>query len=355
MFEDMTFAALLDAGKRQVSDDVLKSEGSLVYNAIAALAYELEKLYIQADWIMKQADPAKADYENLVTLAAARAVYPAEATHAQVRMKADAAVPVGSRFSLSAYNYVVLEEMTDHTYNYRMQCEEAGSGPNELRGELVAIDYVDGLSSAAITELLVAGKDADGRDELYYKYLDSFKENSFGGNIAEYKERLMSFDGIGGAKIYPAWNGPGTVKAVLIGADYAPVSEYLIQEIQEAMMPVPAEGYGIAPIGHTVDIASAIGVSIAITTNVTFRPGYSWATLRTKIEDAVKNYLLSIRKEWPDGEALDKSTIYISRTEAAILDVNGVLDVSETAINGMAANLVLEPDQIPVYGRVDSA
>ena len=140
MFEDMTFAALLDAGKRQVSDDVLKSEGSLVYNAIAALAYELEKLYIQADWIMKQADPAKADYENLVTLAAARAVYPAEATHAQVRMKADAAVPVGSRFSLSAYNYVVLEEMTDHTYNYRMQCEEAGSGPNELRGELVAID-----------------------------------------------------------------------------------------------------------------------------------------------------------------------------------------------------------------------
>ena len=73
----------------------------------------------------------------------------------------------------------------------------------------------------------------------------------------------MSFDGIGGAKIYPAWNGPGTVKAVLIGADYAPVSEYLIQEIQEAMMPVPAEGYGIAPIGHTVDIASAIGVSIA--------------------------------------------------------------------------------------------
>ena len=45
MFEDMTFAALLDAGKRQVSDDVLKSEASLVYNAIAALAYELKVIY----------------------------------------------------------------------------------------------------------------------------------------------------------------------------------------------------------------------------------------------------------------------------------------------------------------------
>ena len=87
LFENMTFDALLEAGKQQVSNGVIKSEGSLVHNALAAMAYELEKLYIQADWIMKQADPAQADYEHLVILAAARAVYPDKATSAQVRME----------------------------------------------------------------------------------------------------------------------------------------------------------------------------------------------------------------------------------------------------------------------------
>lgn len=355
MFENMTFDALLEAGKQQVSNGVIKSEGSLVHNALAAMAYELEKLYIQADWIMKQADPAQADYEHLVILAAARAVYPDKATNAQVRMEADTDIPVGTRFSLSAYNYIVLEELNDAVHNYRMMCEEAGSGPNGLLGALTPIDHVNGLTTATITELLVAGKDATGRDELYQKYINSFKENSFGGNVADYKERLLSFDGVGGVKIYPVWNGPGTVKGVLLGTDYAPVSSYLVEEIQEAMMPEPEEGYGITPIGHTATIVSAEGITVNIVTEITFKSGYSWATLQEQIRNAVEEYLLSIRKEWTSGGEGDFCTVYISRLEAAILNVEGVIDVSQTTINNGSANLVLDSDQVPILGTVMNA
>lgn len=352
MFENMTFDRLLGEGKAQVSDDILKGEGSLVHNALAVIAFELERLYIQADYIMRQADPARADFENLVTLAAARAVYPDEATSTQVRMVADADVPDGARFSLSAHSYVVVRELGDAAHNYLMQCEQPGSSSNGLSGRLTPITHVDGLTHAEITEILVAGRDADGRDELYRKYMNSFRESSFGGNVAEYKEHLTAFEGIGGAKIYPVWNGPGTVRCVLIGSDYRPVSGYLVKQIQQAMCPAPEEGYGIAPIGHRVTAVSVTGVDINLETRVTFRNGYSWEMLREQIRDAVREYLVSVCREWPSGGPDDHGTVYVSRTEAAILGVTGVEDVTGTVINGAAGNLVLESDEVPVLGEV---
>ena len=54
MYEDRTYQALLAEGKAQISDNILKSEGSLVHNALSALAYELEKFYIQADYLLER-------------------------------------------------------------------------------------------------------------------------------------------------------------------------------------------------------------------------------------------------------------------------------------------------------------
>ncbi len=352
MFEDMTFNRLLEEGKAQISDDILKGEGSLVHNALAVMAFELEKLYIQADYIMRQADPARADYENLVTLAAARAIFPEEATCAQVRMVADADVPSGARFSLSAHSYVVVEELGDMVHSYLMQCEQPGSSSNGLSGKLTPITHVDGLTRAEITEILVAGRDADGRDALYRKYMNSFRESSFGGNVTEYKEHLTAFEGIGGAKIYPVWDGPGTVRCVLIGSDYRPVSGYLVEQIQQAMCPAPEAGYGIAPIGHRVTVVSVTGVEINLETQVTFRNGYSWEILREQISDAVREYLVSVCREWPSGGPDDHGTVYVSRTEAAILGVKGVKDVAGTRINGAEGNLVLGSDEVPIPGEV---
>ena len=54
MYEAMTYAALLADAKSYIGDGVQKGEGSLVFNALSVLAYELEKLYIQANYILEQ-------------------------------------------------------------------------------------------------------------------------------------------------------------------------------------------------------------------------------------------------------------------------------------------------------------
>lgn len=356
MYESKTYESILADALAEVQSDVLKTEGSLVYNAVSALAFELEKIYIQLDFILNQMDPNTADFENLQKLAAQRAVYPAEATHAVVKIQANVPLPVGARFSLSAFNYAVTERLGDESsFTYAAMCEEAGADPNGLIGDLIPITYVDGLQSATITELLVAGSDADGREELYDKYIKSFTSLSFGGNVAAYKEKLTSMDGIGGCKVYPVWNGYGTVKLVLQGSDYGAVSEYLLQQVQHEICPEPGKGYGFAPVNHDVTCASVEGLTINVRTSITFSAGYSWAVCQEEIKAAIENYLLSIRKAWGEGGEDDYAMVYISRLESAVLDVQGVVDIQNTKLNGSGSNMALRSDQVPVMGEVTIA
>ncbi len=350
MYEDRTYDSLLAEGKAQISDDIIKSEGSLVHNALSIIAFELEKFYIQADYLLDQIGPETADYENLVKLCAQRGIYPSPATYAEARLVGDAEIPVGARFNLSAYNYTVIEKISK--YEYIARCETAGSAPNELTGEVTPITFVKDLNTAQITEIVLRGADASTQEQLLEAYKASFDSSAFGGNVAEYKLKLNSMDGIGGCKIYPVWQGGGTVKAVLISSDFGPVSPYLVQEIQEAMCPTPHAGYGIAAIGHDMTVVSVSEVAANVATHITFMTGYNWESCQSAITAEIQSYINAQRRSWAAGDENTYITLYVSRIESAILSVQGVLDVGDTTINGTAANLVLTWDQIPAMGTV---
>lgn len=353
MYEDKTHQALLEAAQAEVSDSVQKSEGSLVFNALSALAYELEKIYIQMDYIVNQSHAETADIDNLTLIAADRAVYRKMATHAVVKVEANVALPIGTRFSLKGYNYAITEVIDAETYKYAATVEETGSGPNQLLGALTPIDYVEGLESAEVTEVLVPGEDDETRDSLYERYLESFQKEAFAGNITAYKNAINDMDGVGGTKVYPVWAGAGTVKCVVISAEYGACSQYLIDEIREAAVPSEGgTGYGFAPIDHIVTIESVGEVTVDITTHITFSSGYNWSSTGDEIEAAIAGYLNSLARTWADGEAADYIRIYISRLESAVLDVQGVIDIQNTTLNGTAANLDLDTDEIPVLGEV---
>nr|DAU01767.1 MAG TPA: Baseplate J like protein [Caudoviricetes sp.] len=352
VYEDKTYKSILADAKNDIGDEVIKVEGSLVHNALSALAYEMEKLYIQIDYIIEQSHAGTADIEHLETIALDRAIIRKAATNAYVKAEFNVAVPIGSRYNLKGYNYRAVEVINDSLHQYKMMVEETGAGPNSLRGDLIPIDYVEGLESAKVTELLVAGDDEESKESLYKRYLESFTSQSFAGNIAAYKEKFATIQGIGGAKIYPTWKGAGTVKAVLISSDYTAVSDYLIGQIRSEAVPAKGSGYGWAPIGHDLTIESVKEVVINVNTQITYAAGYSSSNLSEKIKEKIKEYLKDIAKTWKDGDEHTEVIIYISRLEAVILDVQGVLDVNNTALNKSSGNLTLHSDEIPKLGEV---
>lgn len=353
MYEDKTYESILSDAQDEVSGNVLKTEGSLVFNALSALAYEMSKLYQQMDYIINQSHAETADLEHLILICNDRGIIRKTATHAYVEVTANVSIPVGTRFSLKGYNYRITEETDTANHVHTAIVEETGSGANELTGELTVIDHVDGLNVATVTKALILGEDDETKDELYKRYLESFQTGSFGGNIAAYKSTVNAIDGVGGCKVYPVWNGPGTVKVVIASSANGAISDYLLNQIKEAAVPPEkGTGYGFVPIDHTVTFESVEEVPLVITTNITFEDGYTWSSTKEEIESAIKSYIASIAKEWMDQDCTENVTVYISRLESKVLDVAGIKDITGTTLNGSTSNLALAWNQIPTFSEV---
>ena len=115
-----------------------------------------------------------------------------------------------------------------------------------------------------------------------------------------------------------------------------------------------ARGLGVAPIGHIVTVQGTSNVAINIHTSITFEPNFSWPLVKLKVEEVVKNYLLELRKTWAlkNEKVSNNLVVRVSRIEAKILDINGILDIQSTTINGSPNNLQLTEYQIPVWGGI---
>ena len=147
------------------------------------------------------------------------------------------------------------------------------------------------------------------------------------------------------------------MKAVIQAADYGAPSDYLVKQVQELFCPVPRMGYGIAPIGHDFTAEAARTVPVDVVTHITVKAGLSVKDFQAPVQAAVEQYLLELRKAWEaqDGERTHGGlTVYISKLEAVILDVPGVLDASGTTLNGNPKNLELSDTELPVVKGVST-
>ncbi len=349
MFEDRTYESILSAMLSKVSDDIDKREGSIIYDALAPAALELAVAYTKLDELLNETFADTAGRESLIKRTAERGIKPSLATYAEYEAEFNIEVPVSSRFTNGGYFFAV-KSKTDG-FKYRVVCETAGSKANSLSGNLIPVDYIDGLETAKLVNLLIPGEDDEDVESLRTRYFNSFKSQAFGGNVADYKEKTRALPGVGGVKVYPTWNGGGTVKLVFLTSDYKPPSEVLVDEVQTAIDPLQnqGEGLGLAPIGHVVTVEGVKGFNIDITTNITYRDDWTWDDIKELAEKAVDEYFTELSTTWSDSENL---VVRISQIETKLLALPGVLDISETALNGSTSNIQLEPDDIPIRGEI---
>lgn len=352
MYEGVTYELILERMLDRVLEqnpNIDTREGSIIYNALAPAAVELQNMYIQLDTILNEsfADTETRDY--LIKRCAERGVNVEEATYAVRQGEFNIDVPIGSRFSLNTLNYVVTEKISNGVF--KLQCETAGYEGNVESGTLIPIDYIEGLQTAVLSDVLVPGEDEEDTEHLRQRYYNSLDSQAFGGNITDYKEKVNSLDGIGGVKVYPVWNGGGTVKLVIIDSTFSKPSTTLINAVQTAIDPTQnqGKGVGIAPIGHVVTVVGCDETTVNIETHITFQEGWSWEALKPYVEAAIDEYFKELSTEWDSNSNL---IVRISQIETRLLDLTGVLDIADTTLNGVAQNLTVAADNIPVRGDI---
>lgn len=353
MYEDITFEVILQRMLDRVPDNLDKRESSPIYNALAPAAVELQLMYIEFDIILQETFGDTASREYLIRRAAERGIHPYPSTYAILKGEftpTSINIPIGSRFSLHDLNYYVKEKIEDGVY--QVECEEPGVKGNQYFGDLIPIEYIDGLETAKLTEILIPGEDEEDTESLRSRYFASFDTKSYGGNKKDYIDKTNSIAGVGSTKVTPIWKGGGTVKLTILNSNFDKASPTLIDTVQQIIDPTKdGHGLGVAPIGHIVTVDTAEEVTVNITSNITFDDGYSFSILKQQIEQVVSDYLLELRKDWANQNNL---IVRIAQIETKILGIEGVIDISGTKINGSASNLILSTYQIPIMGGVNS-
>lgn len=360
MYEAITYEKLvsemLDTALAQTSTRLDTREGSMLWYGVAPAAVVIQNLYIQLDWILDQSFADTAARAYLIRRAAERGLSPYPATPSVIRAEftpAELEVALGSRFSMGLLNFIVTEKESAGVY--QLTCETPGSGGNLLGEALLPIEYIPGLKTAKATELLIPGDDEEETEHFRARYIASLRSQSYGGNIAQYKEWVETIDGTGGCKVYPIWNGGGTVKIVVIDSTWKSPSPELIELVQTTLDPIPnqGEGIGLAPIGHTVTVEGVADRTVNISVLLTFAEGYEWESVREQAETAVDGYFDELAKEWADSEL--PLIVRISQIEVRLLGIPGIIDISGTTINDAETNLQLGADEIPVRGTINAA
>ena len=212
LYANCTFEEILQRMKARVlaaDPNMDTREGSIVHVALAPAAVELQNMYIALDVILNEtfADTAQRPY--LILRAKERALEPYPATNAVLRAEMNMDVPLGMRFSCDGLVFEVTQRIAMGVYQLR--CEAAGVAGNTAQGALVPVDYIDGLTTANLVQLLIPGQDAEETEHFRARYFASLSTQTFGGNAADYQIKVKQIPGVGGVKVTPAWAGGGTV------------------------------------------------------------------------------------------------------------------------------------------------
>lgn len=392
---DVTYNEILERMLARVSDKFDKREGAVIFDTHSPTAIELELLYVELNTILAEAYGDSASREYLVKRCKERGITPYEATYAVLKGEfTPTNIDVtGQRFNIGSTNFVVLEKIADG--EYQVQCETAGIVGNQQLGTMIPIEYIEGLETAELTEMLIPGEDEEDTEDLRTRYFDSFNENAFGGNVQDYLEKTNAIPGVGSTKVTSVWNGDvrpaemipsesvkswyesikttlsgepaewlnavfkaatdkklttgGTVLLTILNSDFNIASNTLIKTVQQTIDPdeYAGEGQGVAPIGHIVSVKSAEKIEITVKTNITFDVGYGWSNLQNSIDEAISNYLLELRKSWADNPYL---VVRISQIETRLLNIKGIVDIANTELNGVSENLTLGKYEVPTFG-----
>lgn len=352
-----------------VPNDIDKREGSIIYDAVAPAAMVSAQQSLSLANILRETYIKTAQGEFLDYRAVEHGTSRYAATNTEVKAKFNddngkpINVEVGDRFASIAKSpifYTVIKANDDGTAE--MQAEEAGTSANSYIGQVLPVTPNDNLAWAEITEITIPARDEETDNHLRARLLNSNSWVAYGGNVADYLDMTNKIHDVGATQVYPTWDGPGTVKLVILNNDLMPASQTLIKKVKEEIDPEESatQGYGLAPIDHRVTVTAPETFTVDITMNVTVADSANIDTIKANIKTSLEEFFKSLRRDWdtvnPTVGRGYSMTIYRSKILSRVMMLGGVANATMPRLNGRDEDLQLvfnnTTSQLPVLGEV---
>lgn len=253
-----------------------------------------------------------------------------------------AEIKIGDKVASDTVTYTVQENKTiDSTKNVivKVESDEFGEKGNCPVG---AIKYfpvtIPGVVTVTNAEKFDNGYNAETDDSLRKRYLEKIQTPPTSGNKYHYLNWAKEVTGVGDAKVFPLWNGNGTVKVVIINSNKCGADTNLINAVSTHIE-------DNRPIGATVTVISAIEKAINITATLTIDANnYTLDQVKTNIQSNVTKYLADI--------SFTETSVSYAKIGSLIIASNGILDYSGLTVNGGTANIQVGAEEVAVIGTI---
>lgn len=341
MFEHKTYEIILDEMLEEVRDDVDKREGSIIYDALAPIALKLAEMYSNLDVFLNLTFADTADGDYLTRRAAEFGVLRKEATPAIRKgfFRDEDGLPlevsIGSRFSFNDLNFYIIKEVDPG--EYELQAEENGIKGNIGAGTMLPIEPIENLGAADLGVVLVRGTDEESDDSLYKRFIERSQRQATSGNIYHYEQWALAVPGVGGVKVVPTWNGPNTVKVVLLNSEKLPAEP---ATIEKAFQHIESE----RPVGAIVTVAPATAIFVNVNAKLILAAD-------TDLDETKAQFTILLAKYLGEISFTDELIRY-TKIANLLLELPQVIDYENLVVNGGSSNIAPGPDGVGIAGSV---
>lgn len=324
--------------KQRILDNIdtslTKIEGSFISNTISPIAEELTKAYMNMDDILKLGFIEDTFYDFLDKRVGEFGVYRKQGTTAVGNLTATGmegvSIENGTIVVCNGLEYVVLNDITLPSEDkVVIEAVEVGYKYNLKQGStFTLIDEIYGLESLVLDTDMVRGTDIETDEELLSRFKKTVSNPSTSGNISHYEQWALECEGIGKAKVYPLWNGNGTVKVMVTGSNNQPVTSELLNNCKDH---IEAE----MPIGCQLTVITPTLLNIAITAKIELVEGFTIDEVMEEFNLGLDLYMKTVSDE-----------LIYSKLYGILANVEGVNDLIELKINNNIGNVEITEDKI---------
>jgi uncharacterized phage protein gp47/JayE len=348
MYEINTKQAIEKRMLDRIKTDIDKSEGSFTYDAISPAAVELAQTYIELDGILEKAFAQTSFGEWLEKRAEEYGVYRKPGTLAFGAVTFHGAngtvIPEGTLVQTDAglqYSSVKQETITMGNVVVNVQAVSEGTQYNIPARTISKLPVqLTGITKVENTEPISEGRDIETESDFLQRLLLKVRKPATSGNIYHYKQWALEIPGVGDARVFPLWEGAGTVKVIVVDSNRQSVDPE-----GEILRTVKSHIEENRPVGASVTVESAKRLDINIAANVELENDYTLDLIRQEFRASLIDYLKNIT-------FVDDFISYL-QIGKLLVDTDGVKRCYSMKLNGGTEDIKLEEDQCPVLNDVN--
>lgn len=351
-FLDQTDEVILQRMLDRIADDIDKREGSIAADLLSPASLEIADVYMQLDNVLQFgfADTTYGEFLDLrvaeVGLERKPSVRATGVAKFEAQLPIETVIPVGTRMytgDLDEGTAIFFETTSTETMSGTMALVEVeavveGEGGNISAGKVLTLETeINGIKAVSSYQDFKDGADTESDEQLLERYHQRLQNPTTSGNANHYRDWAREIDGVKDARIYPLHNGPGTVKVVLLSESLRSPSPKILTEATEYIETQ-------RPLGANVTVTGVEEIPININATLILEDGADLAVVKEAIRKNITAYL--------DDIAFEDLVIRYSRVSKAIMSVEDVVDYDGLLINGVAANVAIQDDQVAITGNL---